>query len=99
MNFMMVNHKLLCKVFIRNTNLDKKEWVIGEIDKGQLFSEENEWLIVKNGVLVIDTVRQHESIIYKADVDKIIVSKAEKYITFDKSILGLNKLIKLDALT
>jgi len=84
----MDSEKVLCKVIIRNGN-SKTCSVTGEITLNQLESRECEWLVIQNVILKDNKYNCNDMVIYKADIERIIVFKPTKSFAFDKVDFGL----------
>ncbi len=92
----MSGQKLFCEVWFRIPDSDRALKIAGEVDKKQLFSQHSDWITVQTKILRNNEITPEESFIHKASVDKVVVLRPNRCITFDKESLGANELISKD---
>ncbi len=81
---MSQSSKLLCKIFFTNRKTRKRDWITGKIEREHLASKENDYITVENKILLNDREKLIENIIPKVDVEKIVVFRPDKTLTFNK---------------
>jgi len=81
--------KMICQVEFYDSNLNKKESIIGEVYLGQLFNKQNSWITVETKSQQGTNWVVHQSIIPKSDIEKITFFSAECYVSVNKQDLGL----------
>ena len=89
----MESEKILCKVILRNGNSSFYS-ITGEIDKKQLTTRNNEWIVVENVVFQNSKYEFIEMVIYKPDIEKLIILKPKEELTFSRNDFGLYKPIQ-----
>ena len=83
----MDSEKILCKVIIRN-GTSKNCSITGEVGIVQLESHDCDWITVENAVFGKFKCNFIELVIYKADIEKIVVFKPNEEITFNRNECG-----------
>ncbi len=89
---MSQSNKILCKIFFTNRKTRRRDWITGKVEREHLASQENDYIIVENKILLNDREKLIENIIPKVDVEKIIVFKPNKTLTFNKKSYQFNSL-------
>ena len=84
--------KTICKVFLRR-QMGAINYIIGEIETSQLLSNYSDWVSIETNILSHNFLKVHESIIYKADIQKIIPLKLGSVLFFEPENLGLKRLL------
>jgi hypothetical protein len=84
----MLDDDLICKISFRSTELQTVLWIIGVVDKKQLFSPINSFIEVKN---------YGNKVIGKDNIEEIIIYQEYKSIVVDKNSLAINRPVSMEA--
>ena len=85
--------QLICKVFFRFGSSDEIKSIIGEVRTKGLFFKENEWIAVRTKILFKNQLITNDTLLHKNDICQINVLVPDRYLTIDKSDLGLAEFV------
>ena len=84
----MSENDLICKIMFQSPEMRTPLWIIGVIEKEQLFSSVNGFIEVKN---------YGKKTICKEDIVKIIIYKEHQTVVIDKNSLAINRLVSMES--
>lgn len=81
---------ILCKItFFSPTDPEQTLEIIGELDIGQIMSQQNELVAIKTQFFSENRLTVRHSVLHKVDISQIRVFKEKQIYTFDKTSLRL----------
>lgn len=84
----MLETDLICKILFRNTEMKHAQWVLGVVDKAQLFSPINSFIEVKN---------YGNKIIGKGDIEEVRIYREYESIVIDKNNFMVNRPVSMES--
>ena len=84
----MLENDLICKILFRSEGRQATQWILGVVDKKQLFSSMNSFIEVKN---------YGNKVIGKEDILEVRVYKEYKTVVIDKGSLALNRPVSMES--
>ena len=83
----MLENDLVCKILFRSSGPQTNLWILGVVNKEQLFSPLNSFIEVKN---------YGNKVIGKEDIVEIIIYKEQESIVVDKNSLSINRPVSME---
>ncbi len=84
----MLENDLICKVLFQTAEIRTPQWVLGIVDKEQLFSPINSFIEVKN---------YGNKVISKENIEEIIIYKEYENVVIDKNNLAINRPVSMES--
>lgn len=85
-----MSSKIRCEVKFHEPQTEKTLNIIGKIEITQLFDRKNSWISVEAIVQQGKAWKTIESLIYKANIEKITFLSSECYISVNKGDFGVH---------
>jgi len=84
----MLENDLICKILFQEAKVNTTRWVLGVVDKEQLFSPVNRFIEVKN---------YGNKVIGKEDIVEIKIYKEYESVVIDKISLTVNRPVSMES--
>jgi hypothetical protein len=84
----MVENDLICKILFQSAEMRTAQWILGVVDKEQLFSPINNFIEVKN---------YGNKVISKGDIEEVKIYKEYESVVIDKTSLAINRSILMES--
>ena len=82
----MLENDLICKILFQETKMNVVRWILGVVDREQLFSPVNSFIEVKN---------YGNKVIGKEDIMEIKIYKEHESVVIDKISLAVNRPVSM----
>jgi len=84
----MLENDLICRILFQSPDMRTAQWILGVVDKDQLFSTINSFIEVKN---------YGNKVIGKEDIEEIKIYREYESVVIDKNSLAINRPVSMES--
>lgn len=84
----MLENDLICRILFQSPDMRIAQWILGVVDKEQLFLPINRFIEVKN---------YGDKVICKEDIEEIKIYREYESVVIDKTSLAINRPVSMES--